>query len=208
MKHYNKHFYYLRQDTLNEISTLCMAIYRFLLTKVSTAVALVACNIQGVKVGRNNSFRGVPLFSRYLMSKIIIGDNCRFNSSNLYNFRGLSHRCIIQTGTPHAIIKIGSNCGFSGCSVVADKEIIIEDNVIIGANTQIGDRGGHSDIYQSTPSKIHISKNVWVGMDVIIMKGVTIGENAIVGAGAIVTKDVPANAIVAGVPAKIIKYRP
>lgn len=44
-------------------------------------------------------------------------------------------------------------------------------------------------------------------MNATIMKGVTIGNNAIVGAGAIVTKDVPANAIVAGVPAKIIKYR-
>ena len=51
---------------------------------------------------------------------------------------------------------------------------------------------------------IHIGKRVWFGANVTVLQGVTIGENAIVAAGAVVTKDVPANAIVAGVPAKVI----
>ena len=50
-----------------------------------------------------------------------------------------------------------------------------------------------------------IAKQVWLGANVTVLQGVTIGDNAIVAAGAVVTKDVPANAIVGGVPAKVIK---
>ncbi len=54
--------------------------------------------------------------------------------------------------------------------------------------------------------KVTIKKNAWIGMNVTICPGVTIGEYAVVGAGAVVTKDVPDYAVVAGVPAKVIKY--
>ena len=56
-----------------------------------------------------------------------------------------------------------------------------------------------------TAKPIHIGKRVWLGANVTVLQGVTIGDNAIVAAGAVVTKDVPANAIVGGVPAKVIK---
>ena len=58
-----------------------------------------------------------------------------------------------------------------------------------------------------TYGKVTIKKNAWIGMNVTICPGVTIGEYAVVGAGAVVTKDVPDYAVVAGVPAKVIKYQ-
>ena len=58
-----------------------------------------------------------------------------------------------------------------------------------------------------TYGKVTIKKNAWIGMNVTICPGVTIGEYAVVGAGAVVTKDVPDYAVVGGVPAKIIKYQ-
>ena len=151
--------------------------------------------------------RGGVIVERFQCSSIEIGDNCTFYSSSRFNFRGINHKCIIQTGCPGARIVIGNYCGFSGVSIVADKEVIIEDHVTVGANAIIGDRDDHNEIYGTEPRSVHICKHAWIGMNATIMKGVTIGEYAIVGAGAIVTKDVPAYAIVAGVPARIIKYR-
>ena len=55
------------------------------------------------------------------------------------------------------------------------------------------------------PKPIKIGKNVWIGSNAAVLPGVTIGDNAVIGAGAVVTKDVPANRIAAGVPAKVIK---
>lgn len=54
---------------------------------------------------------------------------------------------------------------------------------------------------------VTIGNDVWIGMRSIIMPGVNIGDGSVIGAGAVVTKDVPAYAIVGGVPAKVIKYR-
>ena len=53
---------------------------------------------------------------------------------------------------------------------------------------------------------VHIEENAWLGANATILPGVTVGKNAIVAAGAVVTKDVPANTIVAGIPARVIKH--
>ena len=58
---------------------------------------------------------------------------------------------------------------------------------------------------QLHPAPIHIGKRVWIGANATVTSGVTIGDNAVVAAGAVVNRDVPANTIVGGVPAKIIK---
>jgi acetyltransferase-like isoleucine patch superfamily enzyme len=52
-----------------------------------------------------------------------------------------------------------------------------------------------------------VGHNVWIGYGACILRGVTVGDNAIVGTGAVVTRDVPANAVVAGVPARVIRMR-
>ena len=63
------------------------------------------------------------------------------------------------------------------------------------------------EIYDPHPKKVIIGNDVWIGANAIVMPGLTISDGAIIGAGAVVTKDVPAYTIVAGVPAKIIKFR-
>lgn len=86
--------------------------------------------------------------------------------------------------------------------------ITIEDNVLIAPKVSILSEGhpiAAADRQSLVPGSVHIKKNAWIGANASILPGVTIGENAIVAAGAVVVKDVPDNTIVGGVPAKTIK---
>jgi acetyltransferase-like isoleucine patch superfamily enzyme len=108
-------------------------------------------------------------------------------------------------------IQIGDYCLISpGVKIQAARSIDIGNNCMIGADASISDSDWHG-LYNrlrpfgraTQPVKLH--DNVWVGERAIICKGVTIGENSVIGAGAVVTKDVEANVVVAGNPAKVIK---
>ncbi len=156
---------------------------------------------------------GKPVIHKTRGSKIDIGNNFTGRSWFSCNPVGIDHAIFITTWTNHAELIIGNNVGISGAVICASSKIVIEDNVMIGANARILDTDFHpidpgtrrfgTEKVQSTP--IYIKKNALVGANAIILKGVTIGENAIIGAGSIVVKDVPDNAIVGGNPAKVIK---
>ncbi len=110
-------------------------------------------------------------------------------------------------------VKIGNNCKISSHSFICEG-VTIEDNVFIGHNvTFINDRFPRAanadgslqteDDWECLPT--WIKKGASLGSSVTVLAGITIGENAIVGAGSMVTKDVPPNTIVAGHPAKILR---
>lgn len=160
----------------------------------------------GVKLGKNVVFRGWTHFYRSTYSTIIIGSNCKFNSSTYTNPIGLNHKCIVTTMTPQARIVIGKNCGFSSSTITSFESVTIGDNVRVGANCVIMDGDFHlDDVRTPKPAPITISDNVWLGANVVVMKGVTIGENSVIGMNSIVTKNIPANCVAAGNPAKVIK---
>lgn len=86
--------------------------------------------------------------------------------------------------------------------------ITIEDNVMIAPRVSLLTEGhpiSPDERKSLVPSPIHIKKNAWIGANSTILPGVTVGENAVVAAGAVVSKDVPDNTIVGGIPAKVIK---
>lgn len=106
-------------------------------------------------------------------------------------------------------IHIGKNVFFNtGCSFQDRGGIFIGDNSFIGMNVTIATLNHGLQLeHRATisPSPVHIGNHVWIGSNVTILPGITIHDNAVIGAGAVVTKDVAANSIVAGVPAKFIK---
>jgi acetyltransferase-like isoleucine patch superfamily enzyme len=107
-------------------------------------------------------------------------------------------------------INIGKNVFInSGCRFQDQGGITIGNDVLIGHNVVLATLNhGFLPEERSTtyPAPIIIGNNVWIGANVTIVPGVTIGDNAIIAAGAVVTKDVPENIVVGGVPAKFIKH--
>ena len=147
----------------------------------------------------------------------------RFNNTmpGTDEYSALMHRIFPQMGEgstvgtplvavrPH-MVKIGRNVVvMPGCLMMSAGGITIDDGAMIAANVQL--ISNNHDLYERqviTCRPVHIGKNAWIGAGATILPGVTVGDNAVVGAASVVTKDVPADTIVAGNPARIIKRIP
>lgn len=106
-------------------------------------------------------------------------------------------------------ITVGKNVFINACCHFQDQGgITLGDNCLVGHNIVFAtlNHGFAPEERQSMlPAPIVVGRNVWIGSNSTILQGVTIGDNSIIAAGSVVTKDVPANAIVAGVPARFIR---
>lgn len=105
--------------------------------------------------------------------------------------------------------KIGKNVFINfDCTFLDLGGITIEDNVMLAPKVCLLSEAhpiSAKDRQTLTAGRIHIKKNAWIGANATILHGVTIGENSVVAAGAVVSKDVPDNTLVGGIPAKILK---
>lgn len=106
-------------------------------------------------------------------------------------------------------IKIGNySLICPGVRISSANKITIGDNCMLASNVYITDSDWH-DIYNRVANgksgPVRIEKNVWIGDSAIVCKGVTIGENSIVGAGSVVVDSIPPNTVAAGNPAKVVK---
>ena len=169
------------------------------------------CYIKGVKIGKKVVFNGFPVFRRYENSDIVIGDNCSFNSAKNSVRVGLQNRCTFVTLRKKSEIIIGNNSGGSGITLLAAVKIKIGDNVMMGAHSMIID----NDFHHSDPNKRHdsigiparpiiIEDNVFIGTNCMILKGITIGENSVIGANSVVINNIPKNSIAIGNPCKVV----
>jgi acetyltransferase-like isoleucine patch superfamily enzyme len=152
---------------------------------------------------------------------INIGDDFHFTSGGGINPIAKNIRGCIHTNHTDSEITIGNHVGISSACIYIMKRLTIGNYVDIGANCTIMDsdvhqldylaRRGEKSSYvndvrttvQSAP--VTIEDDVWIGAHCIILKGVTIGARSIIGAGSVVTKNIPADCIAAGNPCKVIK---
>ncbi|MBL7723679.1 MAG: acyltransferase [Chitinophagaceae bacterium] len=180
-----------------------MSIFRFF----SGFFTRVILFFRGVKVGKDSEFFGLLHVRRFPFSKVEIGRKCTFRSDQTSNLIGVNRKCILSTHEKEAIISIGDNCGFSGVTIGAAKEIRIGNNVLCGANVVITDFDWHPDISNTEPESVIIHDNAWIGLNSVILKGVEIGENTIIGANSLVLRSIPANVVAGGNPCKVLKVK-
>jgi len=115
-----------------------------------------------------------------------------------------------QFETHQGHITLGDNCLLCpGVRLDSASAIEIGDNCMLAAGAYVTDADWH-DIYDRTrpvgqTRPVNLHKNVWVGDGAVVCKGVSIGENSVIGAGAVVASDIPANVIAAGNPARVVK---
>lgn len=142
-----------------------------------------------------------------------IGENMKINSSLSANPVGGPGRCVF-IAYPNAELIFGNNCAVSNSVFIATKRIIVGDNVMIGTQCKILDSDFHPiDSFQRknkikeeiSAESIEIGDDVFVGMNSIILKGVTIGEGCVIGAGSVVSKSTGPGEIWAGNPARFIR---
>jgi acetyltransferase-like isoleucine patch superfamily enzyme len=171
-----------------------------------TAFMNVNLFLWNIRTGKNCRFYGQTGIVKKPGSMITIGNDCTFRSTWNSNYIGINHPCLLSTSKPDAVILIGNDCGFSGTIVGAFKSIVIGNNVRCGANTLITDSDWHLDDKRvGDPKPVIIEDNVWLGVNSVVLKGVTIGTNSVIGANSVVTGDIPANVIAGGNPCKVLK---
>lgn len=113
-------------------------------------------------------------------------------------------------------LRIGNRTSIGhGVTITCNREVVIEDDVLIAGNCRISDYDGHPAAMEKRIAgcapdpedmrPVRICKGAWIGYGALILKGVTIGEGAIVGANSVVTHDVPPHSVVAGPPARVVK---
>jgi acetyltransferase-like isoleucine patch superfamily enzyme len=167
----------------------------------------------GVEIGPRCRFTGRPLITLVPGATIIFAEGVHLFSRPDSNPAGLPHPTILAALTPESTIIIGEKTGVSGASIVARTGITVGRNVLIGAGACLWDTDFHPvGVYerQAHPTNgaqcapIVIQDDVFIGARALILKGVTVGWGAVIGAGAVVTKDVGPCQIVAGSPARIV----
>jgi acetyltransferase-like isoleucine patch superfamily enzyme/coenzyme F420-reducing hydrogenase beta subunit len=136
-------------------------------------------------------------------TRLLVEENATFQINKTFTMYSGSYIRVIKNG--HLEI----NGGFinEGVEITCASKITIGEGATIARDVVIRDYDGHTikEPNYKISNPIRIGKNVWIGNRAMILKGVNIGDGAIIAAGAIVTKDVPVGAIVAGIPAKVIK---
>lgn len=205
---------------MNKLNLILRYIYKvnsFLLRRLlyyyNFLVNSLTFYFEDISIGKKHEING-RIFIKNL-GKLMIGDNFKANSGNKYNPIG-GDSILRLICLKNAELIIGNNVGISNSTIYCTTKIVIEDTVVVGGGCKIWDTDFHSldpAIRLTSLDKggnikknpIWIKRNVFIGGGSVILKGVTIGENSVIGAYSLVSKDVPSNEIWGGNPAKFIK---
>jgi acetyltransferase-like isoleucine patch superfamily enzyme len=169
--------------------------------------------LNGVKIPRGCRFQGHPVMTLARGAQIQFGNDVLVNSRFDSNPAGLPFPTIIAALGPKSRIAIGDGTGISGASIVARRSVTIGSRVLIGAGACIWDTDFHPidpaqrrehQTRDAACSPVTIDDEVFIGARALILKGVRVGKGAVIGAGAVVRRDVKSGEIVSGNPARVV----
>lgn len=165
-----------------------------------------------IQWGKNWRFYGIPIIQKHRGSQMVFGPALQLRSNLRSNPLGPNHPVILSTWDAGSHLEVGTNFAMTGGSICTTERITIGDYVTVGANTTIIDtdfhpldpeiRRLHPQDAQSAP--IHIESDVFIGMNCLILKGAHLGRGCVIGAGSVITRDVPPGMMAAGNPAQVI----
>ncbi|HAM71786.1 MAG TPA: hypothetical protein DCM86_09100 [Verrucomicrobiales bacterium] len=171
--------------------------------------------LRGIELGEGCVMAGRPILSVAPGSRFVLGEGVHLNSAPRTNPLGCFQPCVLRTLAPGAVLELGRGVGLSGTVLAAGLEIRVGEGTIFGSGAMVFDNDFHFQQgewdwgYDSTRNArpVRIGRGCFIGARAILLKGVTLGDRAIVGAGAVVTRDVPAGHIAVGNPARILPPR-
>lgn len=187
----------------------------FLLTNVKKGINALQMKISfakhNVSCGSNVVLNGA--FKIVGRGKLVLSEGCTINSGKRANPIGGDTRTLFSI-SPNATITIGEKCGISNAAFVSNCNITLEKGVFVGGGVKLYDTDFHSIYYEERIQKpdpgikskqILIKEGAFIGAHSIVLKGVTVGRHSVIGAGSVVTKDIPDNEVWAGNPARFIR---
>ena len=188
----------------NKIIDRCMSImYTYIIIIFSSSVKIGKKSIVHYRSSITN-------FSN--LGEVKIGTNCKIGASRKQYHAGMPFYTRLLCDGSNSSIFIGDNCRIIGASIHAETNVKIGNNCLIASGVSIMDSNGHMvystnrTIGRDTPHPINIGNNVWIGLNSVVLKGSIIGDNCVIAAGSVVKGIFPNNSLIAGNPAKVVKY--
>jgi acetyltransferase-like isoleucine patch superfamily enzyme len=196
----------------NQLPYAISLAWQWLLPLLCAPIMWLRCWWWQVPVGAGARWYGLMQVRRHPSAQIQLGARCVFRSVRSANPLLRAGPVGLYANKGSRII-IGTDCGFSGATLVAQQHIELGQRVLVGANVLICDGDHHplaADLRASgapgPSAPVVIGDDVWLGMNVVVIKGVRIGAGAVIAANAVVCADIPAGAIAAGVPARVVGH--
>jgi acetyltransferase-like isoleucine patch superfamily enzyme len=190
-------------------------LYERAATALWTLVFRFKCRVHGIKPGKQLEIFGNCIIRKHPQSRIEIGNGVQFISSSWRSSTANCFNCKLRTFADTSSIIFGDHSGMTGGAIVArSKTIRIGPRCMLAPGVTILDSDFHiawppdkrHDTWETDIDRdVTLEENVWVGMNSIILKGVTIGRNSVIAAGSVVVSSIPENSLAGGNPARVLR---
>jgi acetyltransferase-like isoleucine patch superfamily enzyme len=169
--------------------------------------------LAGVAWGEQWRIYGLPIVQIHRAGACTIGARLELRSAPRSNPLTPNHPCSLSVRRAGARLQVGAGFGMTGGSIVCAQAVTIGARVLLGANCIVTDTDFHpldpaaraAAPLDGATAPVVIEDDVFIGMNCLILKGVTIGRGSVIGAGSVVTRSMPPGVVAAGNPARVIR---